>query len=54
LKGFNYHAPIPPYQPGITPPRRDWRKRTRELEAKKVVKPATPPSNKPVGKRRKP
>jgi ATP-dependent RNA helicase RhlE len=54
LKGFNYHAPIPPYQPGITPPRRDWRKRTRELEAKKTAKPAAPPPDKPVGKRRKP
>jgi ATP-dependent RNA helicase RhlE len=40
LKGFNYHAPVPPYQPGITPPRRDWRKRTREREAKVPGKPA--------------
>ena len=36
LKGFDYHAPIPPTKPGETPPRRDWRKRTREMEAKKI------------------
>jgi ATP-dependent RNA helicase RhlE len=35
LKGFNYHAPIPPQKHGGKPPRRDWRKRTRELEAGK-------------------
>ena len=35
LKGFNYHAPIPPALPGEKQPRRDWRKRTREMEAKK-------------------
>jgi ATP-dependent RNA helicase RhlE len=39
LKGFNYGAPVPPYQPGVTPPRRDWRKRTRVVEAKKADKP---------------
>lgn len=42
LKGFDYHAPIPPYQPGVTPPRRDWRKRTRVIEAKQVSKPSSP------------
>ncbi len=36
LKGFNYHAPVPPYRPGESPPRRDWRKRTREREARKT------------------
>jgi ATP-dependent RNA helicase RhlE len=40
LKGFNYGAPVPPYQPGVTPPRRDWRKRTRLREAKKKAKPS--------------
>ena len=40
LKGFNYHAPIPPALPGEKQPRRDWRKRTREMEAKKSGPPA--------------
>ncbi len=35
VKGFNYNAPIPPFKPGDVPVRRDWRKRTREMEAKK-------------------
>jgi len=35
VKGFNYNAPVPPPKPGEIPVRRDWRKRTRELEAKK-------------------
>lgn len=39
VKGFNYNAPIPPFKPGETPVRRDWRKRTREMEAKKKGKP---------------
>lgn len=39
LKGFNYRAPVPPSKPGEKPPRRDWRKRTRELEARKAAKP---------------
>lgn len=52
LKGFNYHAPIPPYKPGETPPRRDWRKRTREMEAKKAAKPAARRAKPPADKRR--
>jgi ATP-dependent RNA helicase RhlE len=40
LIGFNYHAPVPVRKPGDTQPKRDWRKRTREMEAKKDVKPA--------------
>ena len=40
LKNFNYHAPVPPPLPGEKPPRRDWRKRTRELATKKSAKPA--------------
>ncbi len=52
LKGFNYNAPIPPYIPGVSPPRRDWRKRTREMDAKKSTKPTpknttTPPPRPP-------
>ena len=39
LKGFNYHAPVPRPKPGEKPPRRDWRKRTREREAMKAAKP---------------
>ena len=38
LRGFDYHAPVPPPRPVKTPPRRDWRKRTREMEAKKAAK----------------
>jgi ATP-dependent RNA helicase RhlE len=38
LKGFNYHAPVPPRKHGEKPPRRDWRKRTRELEASKQTR----------------
>ncbi|MDP3850272.1 MAG: DEAD/DEAH box helicase [Luteolibacter sp.] len=40
LKGFDYHAPIPPYKPGEAAPRRDWRKRTRQIEARKKTGPA--------------
>ncbi|MEI6605285.1 MAG: DEAD/DEAH box helicase [Verrucomicrobiota bacterium] len=32
LRGFDYHAPIPAPSPGDKAPRRDWRKRTREME----------------------
>jgi ATP-dependent RNA helicase RhlE len=39
LKGFNYHAPIPPPAPGDKPPRRDWRKRTRDMAAGKTTRP---------------
>ena len=48
VKGFNYHAPVPAPSPGEKPPRRDWRKRTRELEAKKSAHPA---ARKPANKR---
>ncbi len=48
LKGFNYNAPVPAYIPGVTPPRRDWRKRTREMEAKKSNKPSSKPSRRPL------
>ncbi len=50
LKGFNYNAPIPAYVPGVTPPRRDWRKRTREMDAKKSTKLNPNPSPRPPKK----
>jgi len=37
LRGFNYHAPVPAPLPGEKAPRKDWRKRTREMEAKKTA-----------------
>jgi ATP-dependent RNA helicase RhlE len=42
LRGFDYHALAPPPLPGEKAPRRDWRKRTREMEAKKAAKPDFP------------
>ena len=44
LRSFDYHAPVPRPKPGEAPLRRDWRKRTREREAKK----ATAPDKKPA------
>jgi ATP-dependent RNA helicase RhlE len=41
LRGFDYHAAVPAPTPGEKSPRQDWRKRTRELDAKKIAKPAT-------------
>jgi len=41
LRDFNYNAPVPPPAPGEKPPRRDWRKRTRDQEAKQAA--ARPP-----------
>jgi ATP-dependent RNA helicase RhlE len=35
LREFNYNAPVPPPVPGDKRPRRDWRKRTREIETRK-------------------
>jgi len=40
LRGFDYHATSAPPKPDDTPVKRDWRKRTREMEAKKDAKPA--------------
>jgi ATP-dependent RNA helicase RhlE len=42
LRGFDYNAPVPPPAPGEKDARRDWRKRTREMEAKKS---AIPPAS---------
>ena len=52
LKNFNYHAPVPPPLPGDKPPRRDWRKRTRDMETKKSVAPAQPMPQEGRNKRR--
>lgn len=53
LKGFNYHAPVPPPTPGEKSPLRDWRKRTREMDAKKSMLAASKPPQKLAGNRRK-
>ncbi|MEX1115171.1 MAG: DEAD/DEAH box helicase [Akkermansiaceae bacterium] len=42
LRGFDYHATTPAVKAGEAPPKRDWRKRTREMEAKKANPPAPP------------
>ncbi|MFT3991379.1 MAG: DEAD/DEAH box helicase [Luteolibacter sp.] len=42
LKGFDYHAKTPSPAPGAKPAKRDWRKRTREMETKKSAKPPHP------------
>lgn len=42
LQAFDYRAPVPAAQPGAPPPRRDWRKRTREMEAKRTAAHPTP------------
>lgn len=57
LRSFDYNAPIPATLPGEMPARRDWRKRTREMDARKTAKPAPKKRalHKPAGKRgRKP
>ena len=51
LRSFDYHAPKPAALPGEKQPRRDWRKRTREMEAKKAAKPVARPAQKTAGKR---
>jgi ATP-dependent RNA helicase RhlE len=39
LRGFDYYATVPTPMPGEAVAKRDWRKRTRDMDAKKVVKP---------------
>jgi ATP-dependent RNA helicase RhlE len=39
LRGFDYQAPVLARKPEEKAPPRDWRKRTREMEAKKTAKP---------------
>jgi ATP-dependent RNA helicase RhlE len=53
LRGFDYHATTPAPIPGEKPAKRDWRKRTREMEAKKTTKPAKTAAEKPAAKRGK-
>jgi ATP-dependent RNA helicase RhlE len=38
VRGFDYLAPVPPPTPGEKQPRQDWRKRTREMDAKRLKK----------------
>lgn len=38
LRGFDYHAPVPEALPGEKTVKRDWRKRTREIDAKNAAK----------------
>ncbi len=52
LKGFNYYARSQPAAPGEKPAKRDWRKRTREMEAKKAAPKKT--AARPPGKSAKP
>lgn len=52
LRGFDYHAPIPAPLPGEKAPRQDWRKRTREANAKKQAKPADSAPRNAAKKRR--
>ena len=47
LRGFDYHAPIPPPTPGERQPRQDWRKRTREMDAQKSLRSSMPPRKLP-------
>ncbi len=53
LRGFDYHAAVPTPAPGEKSPRQDWRKRTREMDAKKIVNPAARTPKKPSDKRGK-
>jgi ATP-dependent RNA helicase RhlE len=53
LRGFDYHATTPAPAAGEAPAKRDWRKRTREMDAKKAEKPKTRATKKPAAKRGK-
>jgi ATP-dependent RNA helicase RhlE len=55
LRSFNYQAPVPAPAPapGATPPRRDWRKRTRERDARKAAQAAQTAGRPPDGRRKK-
>ncbi len=58
LRGFDYFAKSPAPSAEAPPAKRDWRKRTREMEAKKSEKPVAPKTpwpkaKKPPGKRGK-
>jgi len=51
LRGFDYHAPIPAPAPGDKPPRRDWRKRTRDMQAKQAAMPGERVPSRPKDQR---
>jgi ATP-dependent RNA helicase RhlE len=57
LRGFDYQGKGPAPKPGEKPPRQDWRKRTREMAAKKTAKKrpnsGPRPPNKEAQKRRR-
>ncbi len=51
LRGFDYHAVTPAASQDAGSAKRDWRKRTREMEAKKIAKPAPRGPKKPADRR---
>ena len=53
LRGFDYHATTAAPKPGEVPAKRDWRKRTREMEVKKAAKPDARAPRKPTDRRGK-
>ena len=53
LRGFDYHAIVVASQPGEATAKRDWRKRTREMDAKKTAKPPASVPKKPSDQRGK-
>ena len=53
LRGFDYHAAVPAPALGEKSPRQDWRKRTRDMDAKKIAHPAPRNPKKPTDKRGK-
>lgn len=52
LRGFDYQATSPPPKPDEKPAKRDWRKRTREMEAKKSGKPSVKTAAKKIATKR--
>ena len=58
LRGFDYHGTGAAVPPGVPAAKRDWRKRTREIEAKKAprktAKAPRPPAAQKTAKRAKP
>ena len=53
LRGFDYHATAAAPQPGEATVKRDWRKRTREIDAKKIAKPVAQKFRKPETRAKK-
>ncbi len=53
LRGFDYHAKTPAKPADGVPEKRDWRKRTREKEAKRPDPPGRSSPHKPASKRGK-